>query len=71
MRLRAKRRLNQPEPSQPLVVAPDDVVVTPPVLWSVEQLNALSPVTGPSHRTFVPIVRSALADHPIGDITSS
>jgi len=71
MRLRAKRRLNQPEPSQPLVVALDDVVVTPPVLWSVEQLNALSPVTGPSHRTFVPIVRSALADHPIGDITSS
>ena len=71
MRLRAKRRLNQPEPSQPLVVALDDVVVTPPVLWSVEQLNALSPVTGPSHRTFVPIVRSTLADNPLGDIASS
>jgi hypothetical protein len=54
-----------------MVVALDDVVVTPPVLWSVEQLNALSPVTGPSHRTFVPIVRSTLADNPLGDVTSS
>jgi len=71
MRLRAKRKLSSPEPSLPVVVGLDDVVVTPPVLWSVEQLNALSPVTGPSHRTFVPIVRSALADNPLGDIASS
>lgn len=71
MRLRAKRKVNPPETSPPTVMGLDDVVVTPPVLWSVEQLNALSPVTGPSHRTFVPIVRSALADNPVGDVTSS
>ncbi|MGB8196522.1 MAG: hypothetical protein WCF25_05915 [Acidimicrobiales bacterium] len=37
----------EPEPSVP---------VREP--WKIEQLHAMGPMTGPSHRTFVPIVRA-------------
>ncbi len=33
---------------------------TPPVTWSVDYLNDLGPAKGPSHRAFVPVVRSGL-----------
>jgi hypothetical protein len=58
MRLRRKREPISPEPSYPVAIEPDDLDVKLPTLWSVEQLSTLRPVTGPSHRTFVPIVRS-------------
>ena len=59
MRLRSRRTPpSHVEPSQPIVVADDEVASTSTISWSVEQLNALGPVIGPSHRTFVPIVRS-------------
>ena len=66
MRLRNSRKSNpSPEP-QPATIAGDadvDVKATDPVSvaapapWRVEQLHALGPVTGPNHRTAVPIVR--------------
>jgi hypothetical protein len=72
MRLRNKREsIAAPEPPQPVVASDSDVVATAQVPWSVEQLNALGPVTGPSHRTFVPIVRATLADTSHGDLTDS
>jgi hypothetical protein len=39
-----------------------------PVSLSIEQLNASGPVTGPSHRTFVPIVRSAPREISLGEL---
>jgi hypothetical protein len=72
MRPRRKREpRSEPEPSN-LIVGGDNEIDSPaPVLWSVEQLNALGPMTGPSHRTFVPIVRSTLKDSPLGFPTDS
>ena len=67
-------RLSRRKPSPPLPTSPDltseirEADMTPPVPWSVEQLNALGPATGPSHRTFVPIVRSTLPDNSLGDL---
>ena len=68
MRLRSKRapRTAQ-EPSQLVVAGDGEVEPTTNVTWTVEQLNALGPVTGPSHRTFVPIVRSAVPNILLGD----
>jgi hypothetical protein len=66
MRLRNRRKSTvSSEPAQPMAVGVSDVDVTATVPWSVEQLNALGPVTGPSHRTFVPIVRSTLEDNSL------
>lgn len=71
MRLRNRRKTSPPEQSQSTVVGHDDDDVTPLVPWSIDQLNALGPVTGLSHRTFVPIVRSALQDNPVSDVANS
>jgi hypothetical protein len=46
---------------------PASVPVTAPVPWSVEQLHALGPVTGPNHRTSVPIVRSTMKDGSVAN----
>lgn len=72
MRLRSKRKPNpQPMPSQFVVAEEAEVDRTPPKLWTVEQLNALRPETGPGHRTIVPLVRSNLRDSSFGDLTDS
>jgi hypothetical protein len=72
VRLRSKRsRSPQPEPSPISVADVREVDTTPPVLWSVEQLNALRPVTGPSHRTFVPIVRNTMPENSLGDLAEA
>jgi hypothetical protein len=61
MRLRTRRpRRASPESTPAFVDDPVEVEATTPVSWSVEQLHSLGPVTGPGHRTFVPIVRSTL-----------
>jgi hypothetical protein len=68
MRLRSKREpRTEQEPSQLMVAGEDEVESTTSVSWTVEQLNALGPVIGPSHRTFVPIVRSAVPNILLGD----
>lgn len=54
-----------------MVVDDVDVDFTPPVPWTIEQLNALGPVTGPSHRTFVPIVRGTLQENSLGDVRAT
>ena len=67
MRLRNRReRDSPPEPTQSAVAVDNEVDSTLPVTWSVEQLNALGPMTGPSHRSFVPIVRSQVQDISLG-----
>jgi hypothetical protein len=72
MRLRRKREpRTEPEPSHLIVGGDCEIDSTAPVLWSVEQLNALGPMTGPSHRTFVPIVRGPLNDSSLGFPTDS
>jgi len=43
--------------------------MTTPVTWSLEQLSALEPATGPSHRTFVPIIRNITGDNSLGATT--
>ena len=72
MRLRSKRapRTAQ-EPSQLVVAGDGEVEPTTSVSWTVEQLNALGPVIGPSHRTFVPIVRSTMPNISLGDRTET
>jgi hypothetical protein len=68
MRLRSKREpRSQPEPLQLMVAGDGEIEPTTNVTWTVEQLNALGPVTGPSHRTFVPIVRSTVPNISLGD----
>jgi hypothetical protein len=72
MRRRSKRKArSEPVPSILTFASDGEVDVSTPVAWSVEQLNALGPVTGPSHRTFVPIVRSTLSDNSLGEPTDS
>jgi hypothetical protein len=72
MRLRNRREArSQTEPSNFTIAGDGEVDSSTPVTWSVDQLNALGPVTGPSHRTFVPIVRSTLIDNSLGDQTDS
>jgi hypothetical protein len=70
MRLWNKRQpVPQPEPSHLMVAEAREVDKTPPVLWSVEQLNALRPLTGPGHRALIPMVRSTLPVNSLGDLT--
>jgi len=70
MRLRAKRKpRSQLAPPQQTVAQDSGVDSTSPVTWSVEQLNALGPLTGPGHRSVVPIVRSTLRDTLLEDVT--
>jgi hypothetical protein len=68
MRLRNSRKSNpSPEPQLATIAGDADVDVkatdpvsapiAAPAPWRVEQLHALGPVTGPNHRTAVPIVR--------------
>ena len=72
MRLWNKRKpIPIPDPSRVMVAGLGDVDETAPLPWSVEQLHALGPVTGIGHRTFVPIVRSAAGDNPLGDLANS
>ena len=72
MRLRRKREPRTESEPAHLIVGGDFEIDSPaPVLWSIEQLNALGPMTGPSHRTFVPIVRSTLKDSSLGFPTES
>ena len=72
MRLRSKREpRSQPEPLQLVAAGDDQVEPMTSVSWTVEQLNALGPVTGPSHRTFVPIVRSTMPNISLGDPTEA
>jgi hypothetical protein len=62
-----------PEPSPPMAASDAVVEATSPVPasipgttpWRVEQLQALGPVTGPSHRSSVPIVRSTVKDNAL------
>ena len=71
MRLRIRgRAIPQIEPPQLPTAESVAVDIAPLIPWSVEQLNALRPLTGPSHRTFVPIVRS-LQDNSLGDLSNS
>jgi hypothetical protein len=54
------------------MVAADGEVDKPlPVLWSVDQLNALRPLTGPGHRALIPMVRNTLPVNPLGDLAES
>jgi hypothetical protein len=39
-----------------------------PVSLSIEQLNLSGPATGPSHRTFVPIVRNTSPEISLGEL---
>lgn len=72
MRLRSKRQpRSEQEPLQVGVAGEDEVEPMTSVSWTVEQLNALGPVTGPSHRTFVPIVRSTTPNILLGDPTET
>lgn len=68
MRRRSRRepRFRQ-EPSKHSDEPDKGADVTTPVTWSVEDLNALGPMTGLNHRSFVPIVRS-LRDSSPGDL---
>jgi hypothetical protein len=60
-----------PEPPHDITARDDDDDETPPTLWSIEQLKALRPVTGPGHRTIVPTVRNTLRDNTFGDLADS
>src|ERR1700722_2471737 len=79
MRLRGNHPSSSPpEPSAPLAAADEVVEAKAPVPapgsdgpWSVAQLHALGPVTGPNHRTSVPIVRGTAKDNSTGDVTES
>ena len=71
MRLRNKRKLTVPsEQVQFTAAGSADTDVTAAAPWSVEQLSALGPLTGPSHRTMVPIVRSTLVNRTLSDPTA-
>ena len=72
MRLRTRRR-PLPLLEVPLDISTEtrEVDVTPVVSWTVQQLQALGPATGPSHRSFVPIIRTSLPDNPQGDPATS
>ena len=72
MRLRTRSK----RPAQPEALLDDvpelrDAVMSPIVRWTVDQLHALGPATGPGHRSFVPIVRSTSSDNSVGDLTIS
>jgi hypothetical protein len=68
MRLRLRRETPSPsEPPPSTIAAIDQVDPATAVTWSVDQLNALGPVTGPGHRTSVPIVRGTMMDGSLGD----
>ena len=72
MRLRSKRRpIPPPEQSLIVVTTDGDVDAKVSVPWSVEQLRSFGPVTGPGHRTFVPIVRSSVLDIAVGNPTDA
>jgi len=59
MRVRSRRKAIPPRGSLPLESGgTDEIVVTGSSSMSTEQLNAAGPLTGPGHRTFVPIVRN-------------
>jgi hypothetical protein len=71
MRRRNKRKTSsvlEHSPTTIVVVAEVQEAPVPAALpWRVEQLHALGPVKGPSHRTSVPIVRSTEKDNSLGD----
>ena len=72
MRLRTRRpRRARPESTDVSVDDVFEVEATTPVSWSIEQLHSLGPMTGPGHRTFVPIVRSTMGGDSLGDPTGS
>jgi len=71
MRLRRSGQLSSPEPTPPLAIEDVEVESETPIPWSVEQLHALGPITGPSHRTYVPIVRSTARDNSLGELAES
>jgi hypothetical protein len=69
LRPRSKRTSSVAPEQSPLIVVVEigaevttRVAATAPAPWKVDQLHALGPMTGPSHRTFVPIVRSTSKD---------
>lgn len=63
--LRRRKSALRPQPvsSHLMVTEVDEVEEKTTVTWSIDQLNSLGPVTGPGHRTFVPIVRSLSRDN--------
>jgi hypothetical protein len=62
-----RKPILRPEQSDSVAAEYGDVGETPPVLWSAEQLEALSPATGPGHRAIVPMVRSTPEANPLGE----
>ena len=63
MRIRSRRKEIPPRGPLPLEVeGASEIVVIASSYLSTEQLNAAGPLTGPSHRTFVPIVRNTLRE---------
>jgi hypothetical protein len=63
--------MNTPEPSPPIAAEEVEVETEAPLPWKVEQLQALGPVTGPSHRSYVPIIRSTTKEDLLGDRSDS
>jgi hypothetical protein len=63
MRIRGRRKAIPPREPLPLEIeGAGEIVVTTSSHLSIDQLNAAGPSTGPSHRTFVPIVRNTLRE---------
>ena len=63
MRIKSRRKAIPPRGPLPLEIeGTSEIVVTTSSHLSIDQLNAAGPLTGPSHRTFVPIVRKTLRE---------
>ena len=69
MRIRSRRKSRPPQGSSPLEAAGDgEIAMIAATSLSPEQLNALGPMTGPDHRTFVPIVRNTTREVSLGEL---
>ena len=69
MRILSRRKSRSPRRSSPLRVAGEsEIVMLAPASLSIEQLSTSGPATGPSHRTFVPIVRSIPQEISLGEL---
>jgi len=71
MRRRNRRKWTpQSESLYAAMITSDEAGASRPVPWNVEQLTAMGPVTGPGHRSFVPIVRTTVQDTPVRDVAN-
>ena len=69
MRIRSRRKARSARNSSPPQAAGEgEIAMMAPVSLSMEQLNASGPVTGPGHRTSVPIVRSTPREISLGEL---